>query len=69
VLYDEWVAITRGEVDAPGRTIAARFGASFVFSDLEHEAFLEQAQADPRLQEIYRDRTAVIYRVLPGGER
>lgn len=67
VLYDEWEAITRGEVDAPGRTIAARFGASFVFSDLEHEAFLEQAQADPRLQEIYRDRTAVIYRVLPGG--
>ncbi|MBM3120805.1 MAG: hypothetical protein FJZ97_01305 [Chloroflexi bacterium] len=68
-LYDEWVAITRGEVDAPGRAIAARFGASFVFSDLEHEAFLERAEADPRLDEIYRDRMAIIFRVLPGGER
>ncbi len=68
-LYDEWVAITRGEVDAPARAIAARFGASFVFSDLEHQAFLERADADPRLDEIYRDRMAVIYRVLPGGER
>jgi len=68
-LYEEWVAITRGEVAAPAGVIASRFGASFVFSDLEHDSFLERAEADPRMQEIYRDRMAVIYRVLPGGER
>jgi hypothetical protein len=68
-LYDEWVAITRGEVEAPGSLIMSRFGAGFVFSDLEHTAFLDRAETDPRLEEIYRDRTAVIYRVLPSGER
>jgi hypothetical protein len=64
-LYDEWVAITRGQVEAPSGAIGSRFGARFVFSDLEHTAFLERADVDPGLKEIYRDRTAVIYRVLP----
>jgi hypothetical protein len=68
-LYDDWVSITRGQVDAPGSAIAARFGARFVFSDLQHGPFLAKAEIDPRLDPIYRDRTAVIYRVLPGSDR
>jgi len=68
-LYDEWVAITRGQTEAPAGTIESRFGARFVFSDLEHKAFLEQADVDPGLEEIYRDRTAVIYRVVLSGDR
>jgi len=68
-LYDDWLAITRGLIEAPSALIRSRFGARFVFSDLQHEAFLDQALADPGLDEIYRDRTAIIYRVLPSGER
>lgn len=67
-LYEDWVAVTRGKVDQPSSMIAARFDARYVFSDLEHDAFLDRAEADPGLEEVYRDRMAVIYRVLPPGE-
>jgi hypothetical protein len=69
LLYDDWVAITRGEVELPSRMISARFDARYVFSDLQHEAFLARAQADPGLEEVYRDRSAIIYRVLASSER
>jgi len=68
-LYDDWVAITRGKVPQPGRTIAARFGAAYVFSDLDHTAFLDRAKSDRALEEVYRDRMAVIYRVLSSSAR
>ena len=67
-LYDDWVAITRGEVKRPSLMISARFGARYVFSDLGHGAFLTQARIDPGLEEVYRDRSAIIYRVLASGE-
>jgi hypothetical protein len=62
-LYAEWVQITRGEVLRPSFAINGRFQADYVFSDLEHEAFLAQAAADPGLEEIYRDDYAVIFAV------
>jgi hypothetical protein len=62
-LYDEWVAITRGEVRQPSTAIAERFGAEFVFSDLKHGAFEKRAAADAGLKEVYRDDEAVIYTV------
>lgn len=62
-LYDEWVAITRGEVAAPSHVIASDFSADYVFSDLGHSEFLEAAVDDPLLVEVYRDDDAVIFRV------
>lgn len=62
-LYDEWVDITRGRVESPGAAIRDRFGAQFVFSDLDHEAFLERAAEDPALRELYRDEYAVVFAV------
>lgn len=62
-LYEEWVDITRGRVDAPGRAIRDRFGASYVVSDLDHERFIETAEDDPLLTEVYRDEYAVVYAV------
>jgi hypothetical protein len=62
-LYDEWVQITRGKVDLPGAIIRDRFGAHYILTDLDHEAFLAKAKADPLLHEVYRDRYAVIYTV------
>jgi len=64
-LYSEWVAITRGDRDAPGETIRDRFGAQYVFSDLNHKRFLARAANDPLLREIYRDDYAVIFAVRP----
>lgn len=63
-LYAEWVQITRGQVVRPSVAIRERFGADFVFSDLEHEAFRQQAAHDPGLEEIYRDDVAVIFAVV-----
>jgi hypothetical protein len=48
--------------------IAARFQAGYVISDLDDAAFLERAEVDPGLEEVYCDRTAEIYRVLPSAE-
>jgi hypothetical protein len=64
-LYAEWVQITQGKVLQSGTAIRQRFRADYVFSDVEHEAFLQQAAVDPGLLEIYRDQYAVIYAVTP----
>ena len=64
-LYNEWVDITRGRRDTPGATIRDRFNAAYVFSDLNHDAFLDEAADDPVLEEVYRDRYAVIFAVQP----
>jgi hypothetical protein len=63
-LFDEWVAITRGEVETPGAAIRERFGASYAISDLRHTAFLRRAAGDPRMREVYRDTFAVIFEIL-----
>lgn len=63
-LYDLWVAITKGNVANPSRLIAGTFGAQYVHSDLNHQAFLRAAEKDPNLLEVYRDDQAVIYQVV-----
>ncbi|HWQ15522.1 MAG TPA: hypothetical protein VNL77_22160 [Roseiflexaceae bacterium] len=62
-LFDEWVAISRGEVEAPGAAIRERFGASYAISDLRHTGFLRRAARDPRMREVYRDAFAVIFEI------
>ncbi|NOH03715.1 MAG: hypothetical protein HND47_18010 [Chloroflexi bacterium] len=63
-LYDEWVDITRGDVEQPSGIIRSRFSARFVHTDLNHGDFIRQAENDPGLREVYRDDQAVIYEVL-----
>ena len=62
-LYLQWRAITRGQVDLPGAIIRDQYDSGWVFSDLDHESFMRKAAVDPELQEVYRDRSAVIYAV------
>jgi hypothetical protein len=63
-LFNTWRDITRGRVKEPAELIRQQFGGQYVFSDLEHTAFMKVAANDPRLQELYRDEYAVIYVVL-----
>ena len=63
-LYREWVKITRGEVENPSRFIRSDFGARFVHTDLNHGNFIEQAQDDPGLREVYRDGQSVLFEVI-----
>ncbi len=39
----------------PVRRYVIHLDASFVFSDLRHEGFLDEAADDPLLEEVYRD--------------
>ena len=63
-MYDRWVAITRGQVDLPSSAILDEFGARYVMSDLLHGAFMQKAEHDPNLVEVYRSSDAVIYAVI-----
>jgi hypothetical protein len=63
-LYELWVDITKGRVEAPAQTIAETFGASFVITDLKHKGFIREAKADPQLEEVYRDDYAAIFQVV-----
>jgi len=62
-LFETWVSITRGEVDDPGDIIRDEFDSDYIFSDVRHDYFLEQADKDPTLVELYRDDDAVIFAV------
>ncbi len=62
-LYNEWVDITKGRVEAPGQIIRDRFQGEYVFSDLKHGKFMNQVEDDPYLEEVYRDDYAVIFAV------
>jgi hypothetical protein len=63
-LYNEWVSITRGNVKNPSAIILARFGSRYVISDLNHGDFVQQAQKDPHMREVYRDRQSVLFEII-----
>lgn len=68
-LFEEWVDITRGRVENPSNVIRSRFNAEYVFSDLKHDTFMDEAESDPNLAEVYRDDYAVIYQVVEDGAK
>ena len=63
-LYAVWVDITRGNVADPSNLISGSFDAHYILSDHRHRSFLERAEADPGLQEVYRDEDAVVFAVV-----
>lgn len=64
-LYELWVEITKGRVDEPGSSIYNRFAAEYALTDLAHTDFIDKAEVDDRLTEVYRDNEAIIYQVGP----
>lgn len=63
-LFDTWVDISQGRIAEPAGPIATQFGRQFVFTDLKHTRFIQKAEEDPGLQEIYRDDEALIFQVV-----
>jgi hypothetical protein len=61
-----WRSITSGRVSTPSKPILERFGARYILTDLRHERFIQEADADPGLQRVLRTRTVAIYRVRGG---
>lgn len=62
-LYHLWRDINDGGVIPPSETIVNTFGAYYVLTDLNHRNFLDEAETDPGLQEVYRDEYAAIFQV------
>ena len=63
-MYDTWVEITRGDMENPSQTILNMFDARYIHTDLNHGDFLDQAENDPGLREVYRDTDSVIFEVI-----
>ena len=61
-LYELWRNTTRGWGNI-GEAIRNDFEAQYVITDLEHYGFLDKAEYDPYLKEVYRDKDAVIFQV------
>lgn len=63
-LYDLWVEITKGDVERLSDYIYPRFGARYILTDHRHTDFIQLAGQDTGLVEVYRDKDAIIYKVL-----
>ena len=62
-LFEQWVEITHGREEFASKIIYEKFAAEYVLSDLRHERFIDRANEDPGMVEIYQDGEAIIYRV------
>lgn len=62
-LFELWVDITQGKVEAPSQSIVEQFNASYVITDHHHDAFIAEANRDSGLVEVYQDGYAIIYQV------
>jgi hypothetical protein len=62
-LYDQWTEITRGNVKRPSSSIQTLFDTRYVVSDLNHQDFIAQAEADPSMELVYRDHEAIVFRI------
>ena len=63
-LFDLWVDITKGKVKSPSNVIKDSFASNYVFTDLKHNEFIERADEDQGLTEVYQDEDAIIYQVV-----
>ncbi|MCC7107162.1 MAG: hypothetical protein IT307_18675 [Chloroflexi bacterium] len=66
-LYRAWRAISTGQVSQPGQEIRERFGAEWVVTDLSHARFIEQATADPGMDQVFRGGEAIVFHIRDGG--
>lgn len=62
-LWDQWVAITRGQIAQPSHVIYENFGSEYVVSDINHTGFINQTRSDPALELVFRDAYSYVWRV------
>lgn len=62
-LWNQWVALTRGEIAQPSTVIRTLFGSAYVVSDREHVAFINQANTDPAMNLVYWDQNSMIWEI------
>lgn len=71
-LFWTWSDISEGKEAHPEDTILHDFGAEYVFTDNWHEDFIDVANSSPRMQEVFSDDYAKVYRIFrkqPGNQQ
>lgn len=67
-LWKLYASVTLGEEPDPGPIIRDRFGAEYVFTDNEHDAFLQAAYGSGNFKTVYSDRYTTVLRVMIARE-
>ena len=62
-LSELYKRITLGDEENPGPIIRNRFGAHYVFTDNEHDAFYGQALDSGWFEEVYADQNCTVLRI------
>lgn len=62
-LYNRWQEIRQGNVANPSFEILNLFNSRFVLIDIRAREFLEQAQKDPNMEIVYKDKWATIFKI------
>ncbi len=63
-LYWLWSDISDGKLAHPEDAILRTFDAEYVFTDNRHEDFIHIARNSPRMQKVFSDKYATVYRVF-----
>jgi len=63
-LYDTWVSLTRGDMQPISYVVSATFQARFIVTDLQHQSFIDLADQDDGLKEVYKDDQSIVYEVI-----
>lgn len=66
IMWNQWIAITQGTVKNPSTLIKDLFDARLVVSDTHHQNFAVQADSDPNMRLVYRDKNSLIWRIVDG---
>jgi hypothetical protein len=63
-LWNLYARVTLGEEPDPAPIIRDRFGAEYVFTDNDHDAFIDHAISSGDFKTVYSDRFATVLRII-----
>jgi hypothetical protein len=63
-LYQLWRETTRGWSQNLGQTIYQNFGTEYALTDLGHDGFIDKAEQEEGMIEVFRDEYAIIYKIV-----
>jgi hypothetical protein len=61
--YEVWRSLTQGRIPNPSQVLRERFQSPWVLTDMAHSNFIKMAAADPNMEEVFRNRTVIVYHV------
>ena len=63
-LYRTWQDITKGKIENPHKVIVEKFNSFCVLTDNEHKGFIKNANKDPNMRIVYKDKYCSVYSII-----